>query len=95
MRNEGIKELFAYWMYSDEILWRSYRKIYLWILKERLVKGHSYEKIAERSKLDQQRFRNLFEMVVRKIERTHSKKLADFIREIDKELDGIHVVSLN
>jgi len=95
MGREGIKALLAHWMFSDQRLWRRHKKIHLWILNQRLIKGKSYIELEKAHNIDSDRFKRLLDDAIKKVEKTHGKDLASFLREIDRELDGVRQVMLN
>lgn len=81
--------LLALWIKWDGELWSELRDIQIKLLHERIVKEMTFMEMADKYDIGIGKMREIFRVILNKVELVHGKQLASLLRLINTELEAI------
>jgi uncharacterized protein YwqG len=91
---KDINIFLALWIKSDPELWGELRDIQIKLLLQRIVKEKSFAEMAQEHKVSEIKLRQIFEVILKRIEIGLSKEVSDHLRKMNNLLENKNVMKI-
>ena len=94
IEKKDINVFLALWIKSDPELWGELRDIQIKLLLERIVKEHSFARMAAEHKVDEGKLRLIFQAILKRIEIGLGKEVALHLSKLNNMLERKNVMRI-